>query len=49
MQYADYLDARKEWFINPQKRKKQYEKFEEKFGLSCWAKLNNMIGKDNHG
>ena len=33
MQYADYLDARKEWFINPQKRKKQYEKFEEKFGI----------------
>ena len=44
MQYADYLDARKEWFINPQKRKKQYEKFEEKFGLLV-GEIEQMIGK----
>jgi hypothetical protein len=45
MQYADYLDARKEWFINPQKRKKQYEKFEEKFGMLV-GEIENMIGKE---
>ncbi len=44
MQYADYLDARKEWFINPQKRKKQYEKFEEKFGFLV-GEIEKMIGK----
>jgi hypothetical protein len=44
MQYADYLDARKEWFINPQKRKKQYEKFEEKFGFLV-GEIDKMIGK----
>lgn len=44
MQYADYLEARKEWFPNPTKRKKQYEKFEEKFGMPV-ADLENMVGK----
>jgi hypothetical protein len=44
MQYADYLEARKEWFINPQKRRKQYEKFEEKFGIPA-AEVENLIGK----
>jgi hypothetical protein len=44
MQYAEYLDARKEWFINPQKRKKQYEKFEEKFGFAV-DKIEQLIGK----
>ena len=44
MQYADYLDARKEWFVNPQKRKKQYEKFEEKFGFLV-GEIEQMIGK----
>jgi hypothetical protein len=44
MQYAEYLDARKEWFINPLKRKKQYEKFEEKFGLLV-GEIDQLIGK----
>lgn len=44
MQYADYLDARKEWYINPQKRKKQYEKFEDKFGFLV-GEIEKMIGK----
>ena len=44
MQYADYLEARKEWFINPQKRKKQYEKFEDKFGFLV-GEIEKMIGK----
>lgn len=44
MQYADYLETRKEWFINPVKKKKQFEKFEEKFNLPI-ANLAEMIGK----
>lgn len=44
MQYADYLEARKEWFINPQKKKKQYEKFLEKFQMPV-DEIENMIGK----
>ncbi|WP_246516504.1 hypothetical protein [Salicibibacter cibarius] len=34
MTYADYLEAKKQWFVNPQKQKKQYAKFEDKFGIS---------------
>ena len=45
MQYAEYLDARKEWFINPQKRKKQYEKFEEKFDIPV-GRICEMVGKE---
>jgi hypothetical protein len=44
MQYADYLDARKEWFINPQKRIKQYKKFEEKFHIPV-DRIEEMVGK----
>jgi hypothetical protein len=44
MQYADYLDARKEWFINPVKRKKQYDKFEEKFQMPV-TNIADMVGK----
>jgi DNA polymerase III delta prime subunit len=44
MQYADYLEARKEWFINPQKKKKQFEKFLEKFQMPV-DEIENMIGK----
>jgi len=44
MQYADYLDARKEWFINPLKKKKQYEKFQEKFNMPV-ENVADMIGK----
>jgi hypothetical protein len=44
MQYADYLEARKEWFVNPVKRNKQYDKFKEKFGIEV-DQIDNMIGK----
>jgi hypothetical protein len=44
MQYADYLEARREWFINPQKRNKQYTKFEDKFGFKV-DEIENMVGK----
>jgi hypothetical protein len=45
MQYADYVEAKKEWFINPIKQKKQYEKFEKKFQMPV-AEVENMIGKN---
>lgn len=44
MQYADYLEAKKQWFVNPVKRKKQYEKFEEKFHISIDNK-EELVGK----
>lgn len=44
MTYADYLEVKKQWFVNPQKQKKQYEKFEEKFGISIDQK-DNLVGQ----
>lgn len=44
MSYADYMESRKEWFVNPIKRKKQVEKFETKFGISV-DNLQDMLGK----
>jgi hypothetical protein len=44
MQYAEYLEARKEWFPNPQKRQKQYTKFEEKFGFPV-SDIEQLVGK----
>lgn len=44
MQYADYVEARKEWFINPIKQKKQYDKFKDKFQMPV-TEIENMIGK----
>lgn len=45
MQYAEYLEAKKQWFVNPVKQKKQYDKFEEKFGINIENK-NELIGQD---
>lgn len=44
MTYADYLEAKKQWFVNPQKQKKQYEKFEDKFGITVENK-SELIGQ----
>jgi hypothetical protein len=44
MQYADYVEARKEWFINPIKQKKQYDKFKEKFQIDV-ENVAELIGK----
>jgi hypothetical protein len=44
MQYADYLEARQEWFVNPQKKAKQYEKFKEKFNLDV-SEIAQLEGK----
>lgn len=44
MQYADYLESKKEWFPNPIKRKRQYNRFEEKFGFPV-GQVEELIGK----
>lgn len=44
MSYADYLETKKQWFVNPQKQRKQYEKFEEKFGITIDQK-DELVGK----
>jgi hypothetical protein len=44
MQYADYVESRQEWFINPQKRIKQYTKFQDKF-LMPVEDIENMVGR----
>jgi len=44
MSYADYMESRKEWFVNPIKKKKQFEKFEDKFGISV-DNLQELQGK----
>ncbi|EEO3672978.1 hypothetical protein G6A67_002140 [Listeria monocytogenes] len=45
MTYSDYVETMKKWFTNPQRQRKQYEKFEEKFGISIDNK-EELIGKD---
>ncbi|HAA5562529.1 TPA_asm: hypothetical protein GF878_05460 [Listeria monocytogenes] len=45
MTYSDYMETMKKWFTNPQKQRKHYEKFEEKFGISIENK-EELIGKD---
>lgn len=44
MTYADYLEAKKQWFVNPQKQKKQYDKFEDKFGITVENKAE-LVGQ----
>ena len=34
MTYADYSEELKQWFVNPQKRKKQFDKFLDRYGVS---------------
>ena len=44
MNYANYMEATKEWFQNPQKRKKQEATFEKKFDISVDNK-EELVGK----
>lgn len=44
MTYADYLEVKKQWFVNPQKQKKQYDKFEDKFGISV-ENMQDLVGQ----
>lgn len=45
MTYADYLENKKQWFVNPQKKAKQYAKFEEKFGIPIEDK-EQLVGQN---
>lgn len=44
MMYSDWVDARKAWFVNPQKKDRQYAKFEKKFGIPVEDK-DKIAGK----
>lgn len=43
MSYAIYMEATKEWFLDPIKKEKQYKKFLEKFGVPVDRK-DELIG-----
>ena len=45
MMYSDWVDARKAWFVNPQKKDRQFAKFEKKFGVPV-EKADEIIGKE---
>lgn len=45
MNYSEYLEDRHQWFPNPQKKNKQYEKFKDKFGVSV-EDADEIIGKE---
>lgn len=44
MKYANYVEARKQWFENPQDKERQLNKFKEKFGVDISEK-EKIIGK----
>ena len=43
-QYSDYVESLEKWFVNPQKKDKQYERFEELFGVSV-EEADRILGK----
>ena len=45
LQYSDYVEALKQWFVNPQKKEKQFAKFEERYGLP-FSEKDKFIGKE---
>lgn len=45
MNYSDYIEARGEWFLNRQKQKRQYERFEKKFHVPIKEK-DKLVGKE---
>ena len=44
MGFAKYLEERKEWFVNPQRRQKQEEKFMENFGIPV-ERCGELVGQ----
>ena len=44
MTYSEYMESLKKWFCNPQKKAKQYAKFEEKFGIPI-ERAQELVGK----
>lgn len=45
MGYSKYDEVRKQWFVNPQQKVKQYAKFEDKFGIKV-EDMKDLIGKE---
>lgn len=45
MGYSKYLEATRQWLVNPQKREKQYQKFQEKFGIPV-ADIKDLVGQN---
>lgn len=45
MSYSKYLEQRKEWFVDPVKKEKAFEKFKKKFGVDV-KNADKIIGKD---
>lgn len=43
MAYGKYMEATKEWFVDPNKKDKQYAKFAEKFGVPV-EKADTLVG-----
>lgn len=43
-QYSDYVESLEQWFVNPQKKEKQYKQFEELFGVGV-DEADKIIGK----
>lgn len=44
MNYSTFLEAQGQWFTNPQKQQKQYQKFKEKFHIDITDK-EQLVGK----
>lgn len=45
MMYSDYIENLRKWFVNPQKQKKQHEKFANLFGVDI-EDAEKIIGKE---
>lgn len=45
MGFGKYMEKLKEWFVDPQKKEKAYEKFEEKYGVPV-QEADKLIGHD---
>ena len=45
MSFGKYMEATKEWFVDPLKKQKAYEKFEEKYGVPV-SEADKLIGHD---
>lgn len=45
MGYADYMETKNQWFVNPQKKTKQEKKFKEKFHIDV-EDIDQLVGKN---
>ncbi|MFW5411601.1 hypothetical protein [Aerococcus urinaeequi] len=45
LQYSSYVENLKQWFVDPQKKEKQFAKFEERYGVP-FSEKDKLVGKD---